>query len=245
MEPRIQACVLAVPQSLHRLLTRLSWQMLPPPQSLQVLHIRLCWQMPSPPHSLHSFHLRFREQVLAPPHSLHRLFCRLCAHCPAFPPYARLPPPLLLPLSPSGAARFLLPFPRCSSAALLPPEPPKRPAPCPYRCFSPRRSCPCCPLLCHYPRAPCPGRRRRQRHQLPHLLPRPRPQPPDRPLHTLAPYPCRCYRCRHLLARPCIPPHHISLRSMMSLAAAVPKLAHSSAVPRTDSEQKPHAYEPS
>ena len=87
--------------------------------ALHVLHMLLCrpcWQMPSPPHSLHRF------------------LCRLCSHCPVFPPRARFPPPLLLPLSPSGAARLLLPFPFRPSAPLLPPEPQDcadKPLPCP------------------------------------------------------------------------------------------------------------------
>ena len=83
--------------------------------------------------------------MLAPPHSLHRSLLRLCSHCPAFPPRARLPPPLLPPSSPSGAARLLPPSPLCSPAPLLPPEPPECPDRPPPR--PPPLLCPTLPTL--------------------------------------------------------------------------------------------------
>ena len=102
--------------------------------ALQWCLCRMCWQVLDPPHSLHLLNFPLCSQMLVPPHSLHLLLLRLCSHCPACPPRARFPPPLLLPLSLSGAARLLLPFPFRPSTPLLPPEPQDcadKPLPCP------------------------------------------------------------------------------------------------------------------
>ena len=112
--------------SLHLLLIRRCWQMLPPPHSL---HLLLCWKMrallaPAPS--------RLCWQMLAPPHSLHWLLDRFSHIVPAFPLMLASPPRCSLP------RRRLVPPASCCPLHSAHP-PPHLLRPCHRR---PRASCP-------------------------------------------------------------------------------------------------------